>query len=90
MRIFDQKIFSYNIGSVKSEVQTFKTLLNQTRIEADQTLFIDDYERNVKNAEEVGIHGIVFQGAEQLKRDLCLKYNLIQKEKEDKGEEKEL
>lgn len=90
LRIFDQKVFSYNIGSVKSELQTFRTLLNQTKIIADQTLFIDDYEQNVRKAEEVGIHGIVFKDAKQLKQDLCLKYNLILKEKEDKGKEKDL
>lgn len=87
LRIFDQKIFSYDIGSVKSEVRTFRTVLDQAQILAEQTLFIDDYEQNVRKAEEVGIHGIVFKDAEQLKRDLCSKYNLIQEEKEEKGKE---
>ena len=70
LRIFDKKIFSYDIGTTKSEVQTFRTLLEQTGIVADETLFIDDYEKNVKNAEAVGIHGIVFENAEQLRKIL--------------------
>ena len=70
LKIFDKKIFSYDIGAVKSDKQTFKIVLEQTGIVADETLFIDDYEKNVKNAEEVGIHGIVFENAEQLRKTL--------------------
>ena len=70
LKIFDKKIFSYDIGAVKSDKQTFKTVLEKVAIVADETLFIDDYEKNVKNAEEVGIHGIVFENAEQLRKTL--------------------
>ena len=77
LRIFDKKIFSYNIGTTKSEVETFETVLEQTKIVADETLFIDDYEKNVKNAEAVGIHGIVFENAEQLRKILSSEYKLI-------------
>lgn len=75
--IFDKKIFSYEIGSVKSDRKTFRTVLDETQVVADETLFIDDYEINIKRAEEVGIHGIVFEDAEQLEKELRLKYNLI-------------
>ena len=77
LRIFDKKIFSYNIGTTKSEVETFETVLEQTKIVANETLFIDDYEKNVKNAEAVGIHGIVFENAEQLSKTLSSEYNLL-------------
>lgn len=78
LNIFDKKIFSYDIGAVKSDKQIFKTVLEQAGIIADETLFIDDYEKNVKNAEAVGIHGIVFENANQLKKTLSFEYNLIQ------------
>ena len=88
LRIFDKKIFSYNIGTTKSEVETFETVLEQTKIVADETLFIDDYEKNVKNAEAVGIHGIVFENAEQLRKTLSSEYNLLQVENEYRGEDR--
>ena len=88
LRIFDKKIFSYDIGTTKSEVQTFETVLEQTNIVADETLFIDDYEKNVKNAEAVGIHGIVFENAEQLRKTLSSEYNLLQVENEYSGEDR--
>lgn len=68
--IFEQKIFSYEIGTIKTDEQTFITVLNKTKIIADETLFIDDNEENIKRAEEVGIHGILFKDAEQLKEEL--------------------
>lgn len=77
LKIFDKKIFSYDIGTVKSDKQTFKIVLEQTGIVADETLFIDDYEKNVKNAETVGIHGIVFENAEQLRKTLSSEYHLL-------------
>ena len=88
LKIFDKKIFSYNIGTTKSEVQTFETVLEQTGIVADETLFIDDYEKNVKNAEAVGIHGIVFENADQLRKTLSSEYNLLQVENEYSGEDR--
>lgn len=77
LKIFDKKIFSYDIGAVKSDEQTFKTVLEKAAIVADETLFIDDYKKNVKNAERVGIHGIVFENAEQLRKTLSSEYNLL-------------
>ena len=77
LKIFDKKIFSYDIGAVKSDKQTFKTVLEKVAIVADETLFIDDYEKNVKNAKAVGIHGIVFENAEQLSKTLSSEYNLL-------------
>lgn len=88
LEIFDKKIFSYDIGTVKSDEQTFKIVLEQAGIVADETLFIDDYEKNVKNAEAVGIHGIVFKNAEQLRKILSSEYNLLQVENEYSGEDR--
>lgn len=70
IKLFDKKIFSYEIGCVKPDEQTFTTVLNNANIVADETLFIDDHEINIKRAEEVGIHGILFKNAEQLKQEL--------------------
>ena len=63
-------------------------MIEQTGIVADETLFIDDYEKNVKNAEAVGIHGIVFKNAEQLRKILSSEYNLLQVENEYSGEDR--
>ncbi len=76
IKIFDKIIFSYEIHSLKSDESTFIKVVKQAKIVADETLFIDDYERNVKKAEQVGIHGIVFKNAKQLKEELEIKYQI--------------
>lgn len=88
LRIFDKIILSYHIGTVKSDKATFPTVVQKAGIVADETLFIDDYEKNVKNAEVIGIHGIVFENADQLRRVLTSEYNLLQVENEYKGEDR--
>lgn len=74
IKIFKKRIFSYEIGSIKSDEQTFRELLKKTPMLAEETLFIDDLEINVKRAEEVGIYGIVFKNANQLREELKQKY----------------
>ena len=76
IKIFDKVILSYKIGSLKCDEQTFKEVLKQTQIVADETLFIDDVDVNIKKAEEVGIHGILFENANQLKEELQQKYHI--------------
>lgn len=76
IKIFDQVILSYKIGSLKCDEQTFKQLLKQNQIIANETLFIDDLEVNINRAEETGIHGILFQNANQLKEELEQNYHI--------------
>lgn len=76
IKIFDKVILSYKIGSLKCDEQTFEEVLKQTQIVADETLFIDDLDVNIKKAEEVGIHGILFKNASQLKEELEQNYNI--------------
>ena len=76
IKIFDKKILSYEIGNVKPDKETFNKVLKIAQIVAEETLFIDDHEINIKRAEEVGIHGILFKNAEQLREDLEREYQI--------------
>ena len=51
-------------------------MLKQNQIMANETLFIDDLDVNINRAEETGIHGILFQNANQLKEELEQKYHI--------------
>lgn len=48
----------------------YQLALERYSLKASETVFIDDNQRNVKAAEELGIHGIHFQNPTQLKRKL--------------------
>lgn len=77
IKLFDKKIVSYELGNVKPDKETFPKVLDKAQIIAEETLFIDDHEINIERAEEVGIHGIVFKNAKQLKEDLEEKYSIV-------------
>ena len=77
LNIFKKQFFSFETGMLKKDDGYFKYILNESNINQNETIFIDDYEKNVKNAEAVGIHGIVFENAEQLRKILSSEYKLI-------------
>lgn len=55
---------------VKPEPQIYRILLGRYALKPGQTVFIDDKEANVETARRLGMHGIVFTGAEDTRRQL--------------------
>ena len=55
---------------VKPEPQIYRILLDRYALKPEQTVFIDDKEANVETARRLGMHGIVFSGAEEARRKL--------------------
>ena len=68
--LFDYKYFSYQYKKIKKDEGIFKFVLNDLNIRPEETLFIDDFEGNIRRAQESGIDGIVFKDAVQLREDL--------------------
>ena len=68
---FDKCIFSAVCGSVKPSREIFAHLCSFCGISADETVFVDDNEKNIRGAEDFGICGYLFDGnAERLRRHL--------------------
>lgn len=55
---------------MKPDHRIFELALDRFGIKAEETIFIDDNPNNVKAANELGIHGILFHSREQLKKEL--------------------
>ena len=53
---FDGVFLSYELGMQKPLREIYEALLNQTGINPDETMFVDDNEVNVHAASQVGIH----------------------------------
>ena len=68
--IFDEKYFSYEFGSIKSEGKIFKEVLENLGVNSEEILFIDDSEKNVEVAKNLNIDAIVFKDVEQLVKEL--------------------
>lgn len=75
--IFDEKIFSHKLGKLKSDEGTFKLILEKLNINANETIFIDDYKENIAMANEQGINTILFKNSKQLEKELKEKYKVI-------------
>ena len=68
--LFDDMVISGIVGHVKPEPEIYHILLEKIGRPAQECLFIDDSLPNVKQAEKLGIKGIHFQSAEQLRSEL--------------------
>ncbi|MBQ2890132.1 MAG: HAD family phosphatase [Clostridia bacterium] len=70
---FDGLVFSGPVGKVKPDREIFEQLLSEFNLKAEECLFIDDSETNIKGAEKIGIKGYLFDGdAEKLREYLGL------------------
>ncbi len=76
LQIFDSIFFSYELGKLKSDAGTFQFVLEKLKINPSETVFIDDYGKNIDMAKAQGIHGILFQNANQLQEELKKKYRI--------------
>jgi putative hydrolase of the HAD superfamily len=70
LELFDLLCFSGELKMAKPEPAIYRSCLESLGVPAAQTLFIDDREVNIKTAQAVGMHGIVFGSIEQLQTDL--------------------
>ena len=59
---FDGTVVSADLLMIKPDHRIYEHLLDKYGLKAEECLFIDDKVKNVKAAEEVGIHGYLFDG----------------------------
>ena len=69
--MFDGIVVSGEEKLVKPNPEIYQLLLNRYSLQASESIFIDDRQVNVDGANLVGIQGILFTGAQDLKQRLC-------------------
>ena len=67
---FEGVVNSADIGMLKPDPAIFRHTLDQFGIAADETLFLDDLQKNIDGARGVGIHAIRFETADQAEADM--------------------
>ena len=70
LQMIDRYVVSGAEGLVKPDPWLFQVLLDRYHLNAKDCIFIDDNESNVQAAKVLGMEGIVFQGAEALRKEL--------------------
>lgn len=69
--MFEGIVVSGEEKMVKPNPEICQLLLNRYSLQASESIFIDDRQANIDGANHVGIHGILFNGAQDLKQQLC-------------------
>jgi putative hydrolase of the HAD superfamily len=67
---FEHLLFSSRLGAVKPGRAVFDASLQAIGRRPDEVVFIDDRPENVQGARRVGLRGVLFTSAEQLRAEL--------------------
>jgi len=76
IRIFDKWILSHEVGFKKPDVHIFQKAMEWASVEPGKILLIDDMKKHVEVAVSLGMQGIHFISAQQLREELYIKLNL--------------
>lgn len=69
LSLFEKRIYSSVCGHCKPSKEIFEYLCNECGIVPQETVFIDDSEKNIRGARDHGIEGYLFDGdAEKLRQ----------------------
>lgn len=68
--LFDDVIFSSEVGFRKPDDRIFKLALKRIKVTANEAVFIDDMIENVNAARKVGMCGIQFKDTNQVKKEI--------------------
>lgn len=73
MMAFDKWILSYEVGFKKPAIEIFQKAIEWASVNPEKILFIDDMKKHVEVAVSLGMQGIHFISAQQLKEELYKK-----------------
>ncbi len=68
---FDHLTWSCELGVVKPDPAIYLHTVKKLHVSPDRALFIDNLQKNIVGAEDVGLHAALFENVEQLQSDLA-------------------
>jgi len=63
-------LYSCDVNMVKPEEAIYRKLLSMFGLEADELVFFDDKDENIKGAEAIGIKAILWENSKEARREL--------------------
>jgi len=73
--VFEKYILSYEVGFKKPDVRIFQEAIRWASVEPKKILFIDDTKDHIEVASSLGMQGLHFRSAPQLKEELSIRLN---------------
>ena len=68
--MFDIIMYSCLEGSRKPEKEIYLRIIDRIKLNADELIFVDDSDENIKASKEIGMHGILFTSSTQIIREI--------------------
>jgi len=75
-KFFHSALYSYQVGYTKPNRKLYETILKKIGVESAQCVYIDDKEKYLRPAKELGMKTILFESPEQLEKDLDVHVDL--------------
>ena len=69
--LFDMITLSHHVGLTKPDVRMYDAAAKRLGVEPEDCIFVDDQERHATGAKEAGMHAIVYQDVERLRKELA-------------------
>ena len=73
---FDAQTFSCDVKKSKPDREIFDDIVRKLGVKPFEAVLVDDRVENVKGANAVGMHGVVFETAAQAAHDLATQWNV--------------
>ncbi len=73
---FDARVFSCDLGVCKPEEEMYRECLLALTVHPSEALFLDDREANVRAAEALGLHAILFTDAFRAAQEIDRRFSL--------------
>ncbi|MBA7540688.1 D-ribitol-5-phosphate phosphatase [subsurface metagenome] len=67
--LFHKVYYSYEIGMRKPDVEIFEYVLTDSKLNADETLFIDDTDLNIESADSTGMISLHLNGSYTMEKN---------------------
>lgn len=68
--LVDGGVISYQVKHIKPEPEIYKALIDKYMINPEESVFLDDLEKNLEGAKKFGFHTILFQTLDKAKSEL--------------------
>jgi epoxide hydrolase-like predicted phosphatase len=66
LEVFDETIFSAEVGLRKPSKAIFDLMLERLAVRACEAVFVDDFQKNIEGARAAGMHAILFKNTGQV------------------------
>ena len=64
----DKVYFSRQTGFIKPDVKAWETILSENHLNANECIYFDDQDKDLKSAESIGIKSFSFTNEEELEK----------------------